>query len=55
MISYLDTLTLGEMHSNELRDIHKSFQKYKHSKSYLEKQHQSFQLIDKEKFTDRTV
>ena len=59
MKSYLETLMLGEMHSNEHNSILKSFQEsiqtlQEHLKTQQEKQQQSFQLvINKEKSIDR--
>ena len=61
MKSYLEALMLGEMHSNEHNNIHKSFQEsiqiqQKHLKIQQEKQQPSFQLvIDKKKFIDRII
>ena len=61
MKSYSEALMLGETHSNEPNNIHKSFQESIQTRQELlkilqEKQQRSFQLvIDKEKFIDRTV
>ena len=61
MKSCLEALMLGETHSNEHNNIHKSFQELiqiqqKHLKIQQEKQQPSFQLvIDKKKFIDRII
>ena len=59
MKSCLEALMLGEVHSNEHNNIHKSFQELiqtqqEHLKTQQEKQQRSFQLvINKEKSIDK--